>query len=33
MAKVFIVMVTFTVKDGKVYRNITHTLNKGEYVS
>ena len=33
MAKVCIVMVTFTAKDGKVYGNVTHTLNKGEYVS
>ena len=29
MAKVFMVMVTF----GKVYGNVTHTLNKAEYVS
>ena len=27
------VMVTFTAKDGKVYGNVTHTLNKSEYVS
>ena len=32
-AKVFMVMVTFTAKDGKVYGNVTHTLNKAEYVS
>ena len=33
MAKVFMVMVTFTAKDGKVYCNVTHTLIKAEYVS
>ena len=33
MAKVFVVMVTFTAKDDTVYGNVTHTLNKGEYVS
>ena len=27
------VMVTFTVKDGKVYSNVTDTLIKAEYVS
>ena len=27
------VMVTFMAKDGKVYGNDTHTLNKAEYVS
>ena len=27
------VMVTFTAKDGNVYGNVTHILNKAEYVS
>ena len=26
-------MVTFTAKDGNVYGNVTHILNKVEYVS